>query len=118
MTTVVTPIPPRLLGKPSAGLEPATPSLPWKPRPGRTAREHGTCPALARHTANLSASRGPSRELSVFPLCSRADFPDKGREIVVEPAEIPDPTPLETPLPQPEETPATSPATPAEPVPA
>lgn len=35
----------------------------------------------------------------------RMDFPDKGREIIVEPKEIPDPTPRELPQEQPVETP-------------
>lgn len=40
----------------------------------------------------------------------RMDFPDRGREIIVEPKELPDPTPVElpeeTPVEVPEEVPA------------
>lgn len=35
----------------------------------------------------------------------RMDFPDKGKEIIVEPEEIPDPTPVEVPS-EPVEVPA------------
>ena len=48
----------------------------------------------------------------------RADFPDKGREIIVEPNEVPDPTPRELPAETPSEAPAPTPARTPEEVPA